>query len=83
MPSHRQQELQFQETLAACLEQPGVHVIELPIDYAASAQLQVTSPPPRDASHAFLCTLPQCRSAVLRAGWSCAVRVALSMGAHA
>ncbi len=35
------QEGQFKEVLAHCLAEPGVHVIELPIDYSTSAQLQV------------------------------------------
>ena len=35
------QEGEFQEVLAHCLAEPGVHVIELPIDYSTSAQLQV------------------------------------------
>ena len=33
---------QFEGILQHCLTTPGVHVIELPIDYAVSAQLQVS-----------------------------------------
>lgn len=33
---------QFEGILQHCLATPGVHVIELPIDYAVSAQLQVS-----------------------------------------
>ena len=37
------QERELKEVLADCLASQGVHVIELPIDYAMSAQLQVSS----------------------------------------
>ena len=33
---------QFEGILQHCLATPGVHVIDLPIDYAVSAQLQVS-----------------------------------------
>ena len=36
------QEGELKEVLSECLAGEGVHVIELPIDYAMSAQLQVS-----------------------------------------
>ena len=33
---------QFEGIIQHCLSTPGVHVIDLPIDYAVSAQLQVS-----------------------------------------
>lgn len=55
------QEGEFKEVLAACLAQPAVHVIELPIDYAMSAQLQAGHPWAwplllfRAGAHAHMC----------------------------
>ena len=40
------QEGELKDVLSACLAGEGVHVIELPIDYAASAELQVCSHSP-------------------------------------
>ena len=35
---------QFEGIIQHCLSTPGVHVIDLPINYAVSAQLQVRTP---------------------------------------